>query len=206
MRNTLFMVAVACFSAVSAFAGQPLYEDFESFKFGTKTGEGVYSSNSQWRAHNVQMVQIGVVENPNKTGINQSSKVLKIDRAVCDTLSQNKFAGKIAFRGAKTQSFEIPLTVSKSIIEVKVLHVKGGQVGIRIYPDKDKTGKEDYKIVTANVPASNDWQTVKFDFSALVSSMTAFPLFQFEVEKRLTIDAQKPQLTVYIDDIKLIEK
>lgn len=206
MKNTLLLVAVACFSAVSAFAGQPLSEDFESYKLGTKTGDGIYSSYSQWRAHNIQMVQIGVVENPNKTGINTSAKVLKIERAVCDTLSQNKYAGKVAFRGAKTQSFEIPLTASKSIIEVKVLHTTGGQVGIRIYPDKDKTGKEDYKIVTANVPASNDWQTVKFDFSSVVASMTAYPMFQFEVEKRLTIDAQKPQLTVYIDDIKLIEK
>lgn len=206
MKKNHFIAILACLSATTAFAAQPLAEDFESFKLTTKTGDGAYSSNSQWRAHNVQMVQIGVVENPNKAGINPSNKVLKIERAVCDTLSQNKFAGKIAFRGAKTQSFEIPLTASKSVIELKILHTTGGQVGIRIYPDKDKTGKEDYKIVTANVPASNDWQTVKFNFSSLISSMTGFPMFQFEVEKRLTVDAQKPQLTVYIDDIRIVEK
>lgn len=205
MKKQFFAAAFLMLS-LSGFAAQPLAEDFESHKLTTKTGDGVYSSYSQWRAHNIQMVQIAVVDNPNKAGINPSSKVLKIERAVCDTLTENKWAGKIAFRGAKTQLFEIPLTATKSVIELKVLHASGGQVGIRIYPDKDKTGKEDYKIVTANVPASNDWQTVKFDFSSIVSTMTAFPLFQFEVEKRGTLDAQKPQLTLYIDDIKLVEK
>lgn len=200
------ITAVFAILSLSAFAAQPLSEDFESHKLSPKTGDGIYSSVSQWRAYNIQMVQIGVVDNPNKAGINPSSKVLKIDRAVCDTLTDNKWAGRIAFRGARTQSFKIPFTATKCIVEIKILNTVGGQVGVRIYPDMDKTTKDDFKIVTANVPASNDWQVVQFDFSSIVSLMTNYPSFIFEVDKKATVASQSPELIIYIDDIKLVDK
>lgn len=205
MKKQLILSAFALLS-FGAFAASPLNEDFESHKIATKVGDGVYSSVSQWRAHNIQMVQIGVVENPNKAGINPSAKALKIQRMACDTITDNKWAGRIAFRGARTQWFKIPFTATKCVVEVKILHATGGQVGIRIYPDMEKTTKDDYKIVTATVPASNDWQVVKFDFSSLVSLMTDYPSFIFEVDKKNTIASQSSELVVYIDDIKLVDK
>jgi len=205
MKKQIFTAVFAILS-LSVFAAQPLSEDFESHKVATKVGDGVYSSVSQWRAHNIQMVQIAVVENPNKAGINPSAKVLKIQRLACDTLTDNRWAGRVSFRGARTQSFKIPLTATKCVVELKVLHATGGQVGIRIYPDMDKTTKDDYKIVTATVPASTDWQVVKFDFSSIVSLMTDFPSFIFEVDKKATVASQSPELVVYIDDIKLVDK
>lgn len=206
MKKTILLSAIICLSATAVFAGQPLAENFESYKLNPAGGVDVRSSAGAWRAHDKNTVKISVVENPNKSAANPSDKVMKVERMPVDTLSNNKSAGRMAYRGAYSTSFQIPLTEKSCIIEMKVLKVTGGQIGIRIYPDAEKTTSADYKIVTVTLQPFADWQTVRFDFSSIISQMTASPKFIFEIEKKGTIEAQKDELTAYIDDIKVVDK
>jgi hypothetical protein len=203
-RNTIISVFIFLFGA-TAFASQPLDENFEGYKINATQGIDVRNPNGAWRAHDKNSMRIGVVENPNKSAVNPSAKVLRIDRPVLDTLTQ-EFATHVAWRGTYTISYEIPFTEKNCVIEMKILKKTGGQVGVRIYPDSEKLSQADYKIVKANLVASPDWQVVRFDFSSIVSKMTSYPKFNFEVEKSGNLDAQKSELTVFIDDIKIVEK
>jgi hypothetical protein len=206
MKKNISIAAICFLLSISVFAGQPLSETFEGYKLNSTGGVDVRNSASAWRAHDKNTIKISVVENPNKTIANPSDKAMKIERMIMDTLSNNKSAGRVAFRGAYTASFQIPLTEKSCIIEMKVLKKNGGQIGIRIYPDVEKTTAADYKIVTVNLQPSNEWQTARFDCSPLISLMTATPKFIFEIEKKGTVEAQKEALTVYIDDIKVVDK
>lgn len=206
MKKNISIAAICFLLSISVFAGQPLSETFEGYKLNSTGGVDVRNSASAWRAHDKNTIKISVVENPNKSAVNPSEKVLKIERMAMDTLSNNKSAGRVAYRGAYTTSFEIPLTEKNCIVEMKVIKKVGGQIGIRIYPDASKSTSADYKIVTVNLLPSSDWQTARFDGSSVVSLMTANPKFIFEIEKKGTIEAQKEELTVFIDDIKVTEK
>jgi len=141
------------------------------------------------------------VDNPNKLGINTSNKVLQINRSAIDTLSNDKSASGFAYRGAFSLSYDLPMTTTNCIIEAKVLKTVSGKVGLRLYPSASGSA---YTIVTADVTGSSDWQTVQFDFSALVLTLTATPKLNFEIEKAPTVAGQKGALTVWIDDIKLL--
>lgn len=203
------------YSIISAFiflftatvvASQPLNENFESFNINSSQEIEVKSSGKVWKAHWKNSTKIAIVENPNKSAANPSNKVLKVVRLVSDTLSKDRYAANLAWRGVSTTSFELPFSEKSCVIELKVLKENGGQVGIRIYPDSERTTQADYIIVKANLVPSPDWQTVRFDFSSIVSKMTSYPRFNFEIEKITTLEAQKPELTTYIDDIRIIEK
>ena len=205
MKRNFIIASILCFSALSAFAGQPLSENFEGYKLNSGGGVDVRNSGCAWRAHDKNTIKISVVENPNKSTANPSDKVMKIERISIDTLTNNKSAGRVAYRGTYTTGYEIPLTEKKCIVEMKVLKKVGGQIGVRIYPDVSKTTSTDYKVITVTLQPSSDWQTARFDFSSIVALATANPKFIFEIEKKGTIEAQKDELTVYIDDIKLAE-
>ena len=175
-----------------------LDETFENFGISTIPTSSVNSLGFSWT---VLGSMIQVVDNPNKLGINSSNKVLKISRNSVDTISTNITASGFAYRGASTVSYSLPLTASNCIIEAKILKTVAGKVGIRLYPN---SGLNTYTIVTLDMPGSQDWQTVRFDFSALVSTMTVSPKLNFEVEKLLTPAGQNGTLTIWIDDIKLV--
>lgn len=206
MKKNIVISAFCCLSALSVFAGQPLSENFEAYKLSSGGGVDFRNSGVAWRAHDKNTIKISVVENPNKSTVNPSDKVMKIERLAMDTLSSTKSAGRVAYRGAYTSSFELPLTEKNCIVEMKVLKRAGGQIGIRIYPDMAKTTSADFKIITTTLQPSSDWQIARFDCSALISLMTASPKFIFEIEKKNTIEAQNAELIVYIDDLKIAEK
>jgi len=190
-------------SPISSFALSPLNETFESFAVssGPLTSVGSTPAGFNWLNLTSPTISIQVVENPNKSGINTSSKVLQINRSAIDTLSNDKSASGFAYRGTYSASYDLPMTATNCIIEAKVLKTVSGKVGIRLYPS---AGGSAYTIVTADVTGSADWQTVQFNFSALVLTLTATPKFNFEIEKSPTVAGQNGALTVWIDDIKLL--
>jgi len=175
-----------------------LNETFENFAVTATPTTTVSTSGFSW---SVLGSTIQIVDNPAKSGINSSNKVLFISRNSIDTISTNISASGFAYRGVSTISFSLPLTATDCIIEAKVLKTVSGKVGIRLYPS---SGINVYTIVTADLQGSPDWQTVQFNFSALASTMTVSPKLNFEVEKTLTPAGQNGALSVWIDDIKLV--
>jgi len=175
-----------------------LNETFENFTVSATPTTTVSNSGLSWSGLNSTSQ---IVDNPNKLGINTSNKVLKISRNSIDTISTNMSASGFAYRGVVSASYSLPFTATNCIIEAKVLKTVTGKVGIRIYPNLSVNA---YTIVAADLAGSLDWQTVRFDFSALVPTMSAIPKIDFEVEKLLTPAGQNGPLTVWIDDIKLV--
>lgn len=201
-KITLFAI-ILILSPISIFALNPLNETFENFTISSTPLTSVSSTPAGyiWINLTSPTISIQVVDNPNKSGINTSNKVLQINRSAIDTLSNDKSASGFAYRGAFSTSYDFPMTATNCIIEAKVLKTVSGKVGIRLYPSA--TGST-YTIVTADVTGSPDWQTVQFNFSALVLTMTPTPKINFEIEKSPTVAGQKGALTVWVDDIKLL--
>jgi len=197
-KNILFAIILGI-SPVSTFALSPLNETFESFTISTAPVVSI-TTPYYWGG---QGSTLQIIDNPNKTGINTSSKVLQINRIAMDTITTNSGASNFVYRGVQSTAYDLALTPTNCVIELKIIKTVDGIVGIRIYPNA--TGSS-YTIVTANVQGSLDWQTVRFDFSAIVSTMTATPNIKFEMEKTPTVAGQKSAVTVLIDDVRVVEK
>ncbi len=201
-KNVLFAVLMVL-STVSIYAFSPLNETFENFATSATPLTSVLSTTGgfMWQNLTSPTITIQVVDNPNKSGLNLSNKVLQINRLSIDTLSNDKSASGFAFRGAFATSYDLPMTATNCIIEAKILKTVTGKVGIRLYPN---ASVNTYTIVTTDVTGSPDWQTVQFNFSSLVLSMTATPKLNFEIEKAPTVAGQKDPMTLWVDDIKLL--
>jgi len=200
MKKNILIAIILGISPMSTFAQIPLNETFESFNVSTAPVTDI-TTPYYWGG---QGSTLQIVDNPTKTGINTSSKVLQINRIPMDTITTNSGASNFVYRGVQTTAYDLALTATNCVIELKVLKAVDGIVGIRIYPNKNITTV--YTIVTANLQGSPDWQTVRFDFSAIVAAMTTTPIFKFEMEKTTTVAGQKPALTVLIDDVRVVEK
>jgi len=174
----------------------PLNETFENF--GVSTSSVIYK-NLNWIASGATAK---VIANPNKSGVNLSNNVLQVTRTAIDTLSSEKAASGLGYRGVATASYDMPLTATNCTLELKVLKTVAGKIAARIFPNTNVNGTS--TIITADLPGSPDWQTVQFNLSAFVSTMTATPRFDFEMERIGTVTAQKNALTVLIDDVRLI--
>lgn len=199
MRKNIFIAIILGILPASTFALSPLNETFESFTISTAPIVSI-TTPYYWGG---QGSTLQVVDNPNKTGINTSSKVLQINRIPIDTITTNSGASNFVYRGGQTTAYDLALTPTNCVIELKVLKTVDGIVGIRIYPNATSSS---YTVVTANLQGSPDWQTVRFDFSAIVSTMTATPNLKFEMERMATVAGQKEALTVLIDDVRVVEK
>jgi len=202
MKKISLLAIIIGLSTISTFALNPLNETFETFTISATPLTSVSSTPTGyiWLNLTSPTMTIQVADNPNKSGINSSNKVLQINRSAIDTLSNDKSASGFAYRGAFSTSYDFPMTATNCIIEAKVLKTVSGKVGVRLYPNTSGTA---YTIVTADVTGSPDWQTVQFNFSALVLTMTPTPKINFEIEKLPTVAGQKGALTMWIDDIKL---
>jgi len=174
----------------------PLNETYENF--GVSNTSVVYK-NLTWTASGATAK---VIANPNKSGVNMSNNVLQITRAAIDTLTSEKAASGMGYKGVATSSYDMPLTATNCTLELKVLKTVAGKIAARIFPNTNVNGTS--TILLADLPGSPDWQTVQFNLSAFVSTMTTTPRFDFEMERNGTVAAQKNALTVLIDDVRLI--
>lgn len=194
MKRHLVFLLVICFITVLTYAQKPiLNEGFEGFNIGSGS-----SSNLSW-SRNSYDIETQVVDNPNKAGINNSNKVLKIDRIENNTITKPYEA---TYRGVTTTSYEFS-NINSCVIELKVLKNVAGKLSMRFYSD-DANYKE---VISSEMPASSEWQFVKFDFKGKIvtpMSSTAKLLIQPEKNGNTTL-AQNSALTVYIDDITMIE-
>jgi len=169
-----------------------LDENFENFAIGSKS----YSS-IDWGSTSTE-VALQVVSNPNKAGINPSTKALKITRNQNIALTESPC--NATYRGATSTSYDLT-NVNFSTIELKVLKTTTGKIGLRIYSDATSF-KE---IISPEITGSPDWQIVQFDFTGQISvPITSNAKIIFQPEKECDpFSSQTDSLKVYIDDIKL---
>jgi len=202
LKISLLLVAMSLIS-VSSFAQKlPINEGFEGFKLTTSSNSGLVSfSGLQW-IRSGDDITLQVVENPSKTGINKSDKVLKLTRAENNSITATSANG-FTWRGVTSVSYDLS-NGNKSTIEFKVLKNVAGKLAIRLFSDENKHYVE---LVSNELPASADWQTVKFDFSGRIEQpITKEGYIVIQLEKNSnTLASQEASMMVYFDDIKMLE-
>ena len=127
-----------------------LNENFENFTIGS-----TINSSLVWTSASSD-VTLQIVENPNTTGINTSTKVMKITRAQNTGIT---IPWNTTYRGATTASYDLS-NVNSGTIEAKMLKTVTGKVGIRIYSDAINF-KE---VISPEIIGSPNWQVVRFDW------------------------------------------
>jgi len=203
MKKQSLLIIALSFISLSSFAQKPtLNEDFESFNISSNTNSGVaYSSNLKWYRCGDD-INLQVVSNPNVSGINKSSKVLKLSRVENTTITVENANGQ-TWRGTTTGSYDFSKG-NNSIIEFKVIKNVAGRLAMRLFTDDSKNYVE---LVTPELAASTEWQTVKFDFTGRMQfpfTPKAYIMIQLEKDSKV-VESQSSALVIYIDDVKLIE-
>jgi len=193
MKKHFFLLALMCFTALSIFAQKPLLsESFESFNINSNSYSAI-----RWNPLSTDITVL-VVENPNKTGINKTNKVLKIDRAENSSIVKPY---EFTYRGATTNTYDFS-KINDCVIELKVLKNVAGKLSMRFYSD----GNSYKEVVSIEMPASSDWQLVKFDFGKIETPFTENAKLLIQPEKNANpASAQGAALTVYVDDIKMVQ-
>jgi len=193
MKKYPFLLALMCFSALSLFAQKPLLnESFENFNINSNS-----YSTLKWNPLSTDITVL-VVDNPNKTGINKSNKVLEIDRAENSSIVKPY---EFTYRGTTTNTYDLS-KINECIIELKVLKNVAGKLSMRFYSD----GNSFKEVVSSEMPASSDWQLLQFDFGKIETPFTENAKLLIQPEKNANpASAQGAALTVYIDDIKMIQ-
>jgi len=203
MKNHSLLIIVLSLFSVSIFAQKPtLNEDFESFNISSNPNSGAaYSSSLKWYRCGDD-INLQVVANPNASGINKSAKVLKLSRVENPTITVENANGQ-TWRGTTTASYDFSKG-NNSIIEFKVIKNIAGKLAMRLFTDESKNYVE---LVTPELPASKEWQTVKFDFTGRMQfpfTPKAYIMIQLEKNSKVA-ESQSSALDIYIDDVKLIE-
>jgi hypothetical protein len=163
-----------------------------------------YLLNERYNAAGSRVISSGasitsqVVENPDKSGLNTSNKVLRIDRAENTSISPTA----VTNRGILTDSYDIAMNAEYCILELKVLKTAAGRLAARLNTDYNA------EVSTAQTAGSTEWQTVRFDFSGKINwSLREDARLIIQIEKASSpASYQTGPLTVYIDDIRLISK
>lgn len=180
MKKLLFTFCIGLFSMTSLFAQQDiLLDDFES---------GAVSFTSFVNVNPPASMDVAVIDNPVKTGINTSNKVWEWRRYDASPDPNQSWAGFWA-----TLKTEVPKGYNR--IEVKYLR-KNATSQLRIKCEGAIT--KEFNPVT---PASktNEWETMVFDLTANgilnIKVLSFFPDYYEPVD---------PTAVSYIDDIKVI--
>ncbi|MCD7973676.1 MAG: family 16 glycosylhydrolase [Candidatus Azobacteroides sp.] len=140
-----------------------------------------------WEKVNTGWVDIEIVDNPQKSGINTSSKVMK-----CVRKTNSEFYAGLILRGEVSAQVG-PFPNEYRYAHVKVLKETNGKVGFKI------EGGPNNSTYAAEVPytPNGEWQELVFD---IAGGLGTFRDFFIMVDQATTINSD---ITVYIDDIVL---
>lgn len=205
MKSKLILIALLSIIPFISYAQKPLLnETFEMFEVSSFQQFVEIPSGLKWAGNGAS---VSIVANPNKNGINTSNLVMQLKReanpGIVEGAEGNLNPEGNGYRGCLTYSYGLNLNDNLCVIEVKVLTKKSGKLGIRIYPD---ISKKVYSEVVVKTKASDEWQLVRFDFTGKIPNDIIKSKFLFEIDKTLTAESQSTELTMCIDDIKLIAK
>ncbi|MFZ4454596.1 MAG: hypothetical protein ACOYOT_00085 [Bacteroidales bacterium] len=205
MKSRLFIFALLSIIPFISYAQEPLLnETFEKFEVSSFQQFVEIPSGLKWVGNGAS---VAIVANPNKSGINTSNLVMQLKReanpGIVEGAEGNLRPDGNGYKGCLTYSYGLNLDDNLCVIEVKVLTKISGKVGIRIYPD---ISKKTYSEIVVKTKASDEWQLVRFDFTGKIPSDISNSKFLFEIDKILTAESQSTEMTMCIDDIKLIAK
>ncbi len=178
----------------------PLNENFENFDLNTLTN---FLGKSWIPDNNSAEIQVQVVPNPQKGGINTSDKVLEINRLMNTSITINDVLNK-SHRGVSTISYNLNMDDSNFTIELKVLKKTAGRLAIRLYSDENTMTYSE--LITPDLPASNEWKLVRFNCKgkllrqkSIISKLVFLPEINIK-----PIENQTNSLIIYIDEVKII--
>ena len=180
MKKLIFTFCIALFSMTGVFAQQDiLLDDFES---------GVVSFTTEVHVNPAASMDIAVVDNPVKAGMNTSNKVWEWKRYDASPDPNQNWAGFWA-----ALNTEIPNGYNR--IEIKYLR-KNATSQLRINCEGSVR-----KEFLANTPATktNEWETMVFDLTA--NGIKNIKVLGLQPDFYEPVD---PAAICYIDDIKVI--
>jgi len=191
-----------------SMVGNPLNETFESFNTGSMFG-GFVSWKTNPASNGTYKALLGeVVENPFKTGINTSKQVLRIIRQDDSQAITPTNAGLVTYRGAQAWGYDLRLNQT-SAVEFKYYKDAPGKVGVRVYDGNGNYILSDFADPyeqTSNYTTAQ-WRTANFDLGKLDLSKlndSAPGYLLISPERTGTEAFQEKELTMYVDDVKLI--
>jgi len=189
-------------------AGNALNEDFESFGTGSLSS-GFVSWKMNPASNGTAKAILGeVMANPVKSGINTSDKVLRVKRQDDSEYITAVNAGQLTYRGAQAYGYDLRVSTN-SVIEFKYYKNAPGKIGVRIYD-----GNGNVLIVDFTDPYEQtadyslaQWRTAQFavgqqDLSKF--SFTPSGYLLISPERNGTETYQEKELTLYVDDVKLL--
>lgn len=189
-------------------AGNELNENFESFNISSLSSGFVSWKMNPPSNGSLKAILGEVVANPFKSGINTSNKVLKIQRQDDSQYVTSANAGNFTYRGAQAYGYDLRVNTS-SVIEFKYYKNAPGKIGIRIYDGSGNMILSDFidpYEQTANYSTAQ-WRTAQFAVGSLdlsKFSYTASGYLLISPERNGTETFQEKELTVYVDDVKML--
>lgn len=143
-------------------------------------------------------IEAKVVDNPYKSGINTSDKVLRVTRSASTAIVPSR----VTNRGTITDTYNIEMDDDEHIVEMKVLKTTDGKLAVGLHSDADS------EITTEQLSGSSEWRLVRFDFGSKIDwSLKSDAYLNIQIEKESSpASYQTSAMTVYIDDVRIISK
>lgn len=189
-------------------SGAVLNENFEAFNLNSLTNEFVSWKTNPASNGSLKAILGEVVVNPFKSGINTSNKVLRIRRQDDSEYITTTNASSLTYRGVQAYGYDLKVA-SNSVVEFKYYKDAPGKTGVRIYDGNGNVLLVDftdpYEITAGYTTAQ--WRTAQFavgtqDLSKFSYTPSGYLLIS--PERNSTEYYQEKELTIYIDDVKLL--
>lgn len=189
--------------------GQVLNEDFENFNLGSLSSGFVSWRTNPASDGSMKAILGEVVVNPFKGGINQSNKVLRIQRQDDSQYITSANSGSVTYRGVQAFGYDLRVN-SSSVVEFKYYKNAQGKLGVRIYDGN--TGNfllMDYTdpYETLYGYSTAQWRTAQFAVGTLNLSnftYTASGYLLISPERNGNEIFQETELVMYVDDVKML--
>jgi len=188
--------------------GKSLNENFESFSLGSLSDDFVFWKMNPYGDFGMKAVLGEVITNPFKSGINTSEKVLKITRQDDSGIITPNNAGNYATRGANAYGYDLRVNPN-SIVEFKYYKDVPGSVYLRIIDGNGNVLGRRYADPSESLAdySTAQWRTAQFAMGSLnLSNFRYSPsgYLMISLENDGTEALQEKELTMYVDDIKML--
>ncbi|GEM_PF-124745 len=188
--------------------GQELNENFELFSLGSLSNEFVSWKMNPASNGSLKAVLGEVVANPYKRGINTSDKVLKILRQDDSEYVTATNASNFTYRGVQAYGYDLKVKTN-SVVEFKYYKDTSGKVGVRIYDGNGNVVISDFSDTNEGTIgySTAQWRTAQFAVGSLDLSKFSFTpsgYLLISPERNSTEYYQEKELTLYVDDVKLL--
>lgn len=188
--------------------GNRLEETFESFITGSIFG-GFVSWKTNPSSNGTYKAVLGeVVQNPFRSGINTSAKVLRVIRQDDSQAITSANAHQLTYRGAQAWGYDLQVN-QNSVVEFKYYKDAPGKLGVRLYDGNGNMLLSDFADPEEATPGytTAQWRTAQFDIGKTDLSKYRYSpsgYLLISPERNGTEAYQEKELTLYVDDVRLL--